>query len=71
MGISEENVKLTKHALEQMQERGITNNEVLRVLQRGSRVQQTEGTLAIHGGIGVAYQKTKKGQYRVKTVIWI
>lgn len=71
MPISEEEIELTNHALEQMQERGISSIEVLRTLQRGSKLQQKEGTLAIHGGIGVAYRKTKKGKYRVKTVMWL
>ena len=71
MGISEEDVKLTKHALEQMQEHGITNSEVLRVLQRGSKMQQIDGTLAVYGGIGVTYRKIEKGKYHVKTVMWI
>jgi len=71
MGISEEDVKFTQHAAEQLLERGITKAEVIRAVQRGSRVQQKDGWLAIFGGIAVAYRKTNKGRYLVKTVFWL
>ncbi|HLD04347.1 MAG TPA: DUF4258 domain-containing protein [Candidatus Nanoarchaeia archaeon] len=71
MDISEENVKFTQHAAEQMLERGITKSEVIRVMQRGSRIQQKEGWLVVFAGMGVAYRKINKDTYRVKTVFWL
>ena len=37
MGITEADAEFTRHALEQMQERGISTAEVLRALQRGAK----------------------------------
>lgn len=71
MGITVEEVEFTRHALEQMQERGISTVEVLRTLQRGAKLKQEGGLLSVHGGIGVAYRKTQEGKYRIKTVIWL
>lgn len=71
MGITEEEVEFTKHAMEQMVARGISVTEVLRTLQRGAKIKQKEGILALHGGMGIAYRKTKKGKYRIKTVMWL
>ncbi len=71
MGISEEDVKFTRHAAEQMLERGITKVEVIRAIERGSRVQQKEGWLAVFGGMAVAYRKINKDTYHVKTVFWL
>jgi len=71
MAISEEDVKFTQHAAEQMLERGITKSEVIRVMQRGSRIQQKEGWLVVFGGVAVAYRKINKDTYRVKTVFWL
>lgn len=71
MGMTEADAEFTRHALEQMQERGISTAEVLRALQRGAKLKQEEGLLAVHGGIGVAYRKTRAGKYRIKTVMWL
>ena len=71
MGIIEADVEFARHALEQMQERGISTAEVLRTLQRGAKLKQEDGLLAVHGGIGVAYRRTRAERYKVKTVMWL
>ena len=71
MPITEQEVEFTLHAVEKIQERGISTTEVLRTLQQGAKSKQLEGILTVHAGIGVAYRKTAKGTYRVKTVMRI
>ena len=69
MPITLEDIEITRHAAERMVEKGINENEVLRVLQRGAKIRQKDGFLASHGNINIAYIKTKENKYRIKTVM--
>ena len=59
---------LTLHAKEQMVERGISKQQVIDTIKKGSKVVQTDGFLASYSYIKVAY-KIKGDMYIVKTVM--
>lgn len=56
-----------QHAVEMMAERGITKEQVMIALQRGSKFTQTDGLLVKYMYFAVAY-KVIKGKYIIKTV---
>lgn len=56
-----------KHAVDMMQERGVTKKQVEETLQKGSKFKQTDGFLAKYSYISVAY-KVKGDKYIIKTV---
>mgnify|MGYP001323042335 CR=1 FL=1 len=58
----------TFHAKEQMVARGVSKQQVLDCLKKGSKVKQTDGLLASFGYIQVAY-KVKGETYVIKTVM--
>lgn len=59
---------LTLHAKEQMVERGISKQQIVDAIKKGSKVVQTDGLLASYGYIKVAY-KIRGDVYIVKTVM--
>ena len=59
---------LTLHAKEQMVERGVSKQQVVDTIKKGSKVVQTDGFLASYSYIKVAY-KMKGDKYIVKTVM--
>ncbi len=59
---------LTKHVQDQMILRGIDKEQIIRAIQRGAKVRQTDGLLAIYAYIRVAY-KTRGDKYIIKTVM--
>ena len=59
---------ITRHARDQMHERGVEKEEVIRAIKRGSKFKQTEGLLAAYGYIRVAYC-VKGDAIIVKTVM--
>ena len=61
-------VVLTRHAQEEMIERGVTKDMVERALTRGSKTRQTEGLLAVYAYVRVAYS-VRKDTYVVNTVM--
>ncbi len=48
------------HARQQMFERGVDEEQIKIVIQRGAKVKQTDGYLAIYSYIKVAYRKLEK-----------
>jgi len=48
--------------------RGIDKEQIIRAIQRGAKVRQTDGLLAIYAYIRVAY-KTRGDKYIIKTVM--
>jgi len=61
-------VLFTRHAKEQMVARGIEKQQILDCIRRGSKTRQTDGLLASHGYIQVAY-KMQGNTYIIKTVM--
>ena len=59
---------LTLHAKEQMVERGVSRQQVIDAIRKGSKVVQTDGFLATYSYIKVAY-KIVGEKYIVKTVM--
>ncbi len=59
---------LTLHAKEQMVERGISRQQIIDAIKKGSKVVQTDGFLASYGYIKVAY-KIRGDKNIVKTVM--
>ncbi|MBI3051873.1 DUF4258 domain-containing protein [Candidatus Woesearchaeota archaeon] len=62
------NLALALHAQERMVEKGITRQQVIGTIKRGSKVVQTDGFLASFGYVKVAYA-VKGDNYIVKTVM--
>jgi hypothetical protein len=62
------NLLLTKHAVQRMAERAINKEQVKEAIQKGSKIKQTDGLLAIYGYIEIAYKKISKNCYKIKTV---
>ena len=58
----------TLHAKEQMVARGVSKQQVLDCIRRGSKVKQTDGLLASYGYIQIAY-KVRGEMCVVKTVM--
>ena len=61
-------LKITKHANDQMIERGITSDQIKRAIKQGSKYKQTGGLLAVHTYIEVAYKIIDRDLYKIKTV---
>lgn len=59
---------ITKHARDQMFNRGIDEDQIRKVISQGAKIKQTDGLKSIHGYIGVCY-KIVGNKYVVKTVI--
>ncbi len=59
---------LTLHAKEQMVERGVSRQQVIDTIKKGSKVVQTDGFLASYSYIKVAY-RIRGDKYIVKTVM--
>ncbi|MBI3052340.1 DUF4258 domain-containing protein [Candidatus Woesearchaeota archaeon] len=59
---------LTLHAKEQMVERGVSRQQVIDTIKKGSKVVQTDGFLASYSYIKVAY-KMRGDKFIVKTVM--
>ena len=65
--ITEEDLIITKHAQEKMHIEGISVQQVIEALERGSKYQQTDGFLAVYSYYSVAYKKISS-KFVVKTV---
>ena len=61
-------IVLTKHAQDQMIERGVSRSMVERTIRRGSKTKQTRGLLATYSYVRVAY-RVEDEPYIVKTVM--
>ena len=61
-------LKLTKHAQDKMILLGITKEQIKNTIKMGSKFKQTDGYLAVHGYIKVAYKIINKEIYKIKTV---
>ncbi len=59
---------LTLHAKEQMVERGVSKQQIIDAIKKGSKVVQTDGFLASYTYIKVAY-RIRGDKYIVKTVM--
>lgn len=59
---------ITKHAQERMDLNGISEEQIKMAIQRGARIPQTEGFLAVYTYIRVAY-KICDNKHIVKTVM--
>lgn len=59
---------MTLHAKEQMVERGVSRQQVIDTIKKGSKVVQTDGFLASYSYIKVAY-RIRGDKYIVKTVM--
>ncbi|MBI2079734.1 hypothetical protein HYT84_03145 [Candidatus Micrarchaeota archaeon] len=62
------NIILTKHAKEKMVICGISKEQIIRTIQQGAKVKQTDGYLASHAYIKVAYKQLGEEYYKIKTV---
>jgi len=58
---------VTKHAQDKMSIEGISIQQVIKALERGSKFQQTDGLLVTHNYYSVAYKKIGT-KYLIKTV---
>ena len=58
---------ITKHARQQMFDRGIDEEQIKTVIKRGSKIKQTDGIKSIYSYIGVCY-KIRGEKYIIKTV---
>ena len=58
---------ITKHARQQMFDRGIDEEQIKIVIKRGSKIKQTDGFKSIYSYIGVCY-KIRGDKYIIKTV---
>jgi len=65
--IKKEDLLITKHAQEKMIIEGISVEQIVEALERGSKFQQTEGLLAVYSYFSVAYKKMEN-KYIIKTV---
>lgn len=59
---------ITKHAKERMAEKAISKEMIKDAITKGAKVKQTDGYLASHGYIKVAYKLVGKDCYKIKTV---
>lgn len=60
---------ITKHARDQMSERGIDEEQIKRAIKRGAKTRQRDGYLAVYTYLGIAYKKIGENTYKIKTVI--
>jgi len=58
---------ITRHARDMMTMRGVDEEQIKRVIERGSKTKQTDGLLATYTYIAVAY-KIRGDKYVIKTV---
>ncbi len=58
---------ITKHARQQMFERGIDEEQIKTTIKKGSKIKQTDGFKSVYSYIGVCY-KIKGEKYIIKTV---
>ena len=65
--VKKEDLIISKHAGDKMLIEGISEEQICRVLERGSKFTQTEGYLAVHTYFSVAYKMIGK-KYKIKTV---
>ncbi|MBD3361354.1 DUF4258 domain-containing protein [Candidatus Woesearchaeota archaeon] len=59
---------LTRHSVKRMAERAINKEQVKEAIKKGSKIQQTNGLLAVYGYIEIAYKKIGRDCYKIKTV---
>ena len=52
-----------------MTERGIEEEQIKLAIQRGSKVKQSDGYLAIYTYLTIAYKILEDGRYKIKTVM--
>ncbi|MBI2559202.1 DUF4258 domain-containing protein [Candidatus Woesearchaeota archaeon] len=55
------------HARQQMFDRGIDENQIIKTIKMGSRIKQTDGLKSVYSYAGVCY-KIRGGKYIIKTV---
>lgn len=67
--MSDDDIELiiTFHAREQMFNRGIDEDQIRRVIKRGSKIKQTDGFKSVYTYLGVSY-KIRGNKYIIKTV---
>ncbi|MEK6853457.1 MAG: hypothetical protein AABX64_02125 [Nanoarchaeota archaeon] len=65
--LTEEDLMVTKHAQEKMHIEGVSVQQILEALERGSKYQQTDGFLAVYSYYSVAYKKISS-KFLIKTV---
>ena len=61
-------LKFTKHANDKMLWLGITEDQVRKAILQGAKFKQTDGFLAKHAYICVAYKRIGAKCYKIKTV---
>ncbi len=60
---------ITKHARDQMFERGIDEDQIIRTSQKGAKTRQTDGYISTYTYIKIAYKKIGQDLYKIKTVM--
>ncbi|MBI4448994.1 DUF4258 domain-containing protein [Candidatus Woesearchaeota archaeon] len=60
---------ISSHARDAMFERGIDEEQIKLAIQRGAKFKQTEGYLAVHTYLRIAYRKLDEETYKIKTVM--
>lgn len=65
--LTEDDLVVTRHAQEKMHVEGISVQQIIEALERGSKYQQTDGFLAAYSYYSVAYKKIGS-KYLIKTV---
>jgi len=58
---------ITKHARQQMFDRGIDEEQIRYAIKKGSKMKQTDGFKSVYSYIGVCY-KIRGDKYIIKTV---
>ena len=58
---------ITKHARQQMFDRGIDEEQIKNAIKRGSKIKQTDGFKSVYAYFGVCY-KIRGENYIIKTV---
>lgn len=65
--IEKEDLLITKHAHDKMNVEGISANQIIEAIERGSKFQQTDGILSVYSYFSVAYAPLGT-KYLIKTV---
>ncbi len=65
--VSENDLIITRPAQEKMHVEGISLQQIIEAIERGSKYQQTDGILAVYSYYSVAYKKVGL-KYVIKTV---
>ncbi len=65
--IRKEDLQITKHAQDKMIIEGVSANQIIEAIERGSKFQQTDGVLSKYTYFSVAYKKLGP-KYIIKTV---